>query len=428
MVTVQQLEHLHVLLLQRLNRYDELMSELSTIATDFNYRWSIQNDTARLDRAIFSLPLELRRTDLRLRDSLLFFECVRRQHATYCVRFAGLSAPSAHQLARVLLSRVADCWEQAAAGAFGSGLQRLASASRNFCRRWTFSHGAQTGALRQLLDDELRLAMELFQPSPPASPAPTSPPAPIPAPPASSEPIKTPPINIYVQPVLPAGPSRRRKQTRVNRPRTAGTPVPPGPSSQDPVSTRPADRSTEPVSAAHMFRWNESISVWEISFMGKRIQLRQMKGLSYIARVIRNAPDAVPVEELVSAGPEGKILASTVVDVAIDQPGLLKIAEQMRELRATAAQASAEGRSNLHETQQLEELENYLKQVATPNGKPKRLAPEREKMRIAVTKAIGESIAAITRADQRLGAHFESSIRRGRLVSYKPPDAVDWQL
>jgi hypothetical protein len=193
-------------------------------------------------------------------------------------------------------------------------------------------------------------------------------------------------------------------------------------------------RLTEPPPAAvgepqaQVFRRDGEF--WTIASAGKQIRLRDMRGLHYLAALLREPGREFAAADLVRFA-NGRLLARSPEDPALsvvsglgdagerlDSRARAAYRERLRELEAEREEAERHGdlgrlgRASKEREALLAEL------VAAARGR--RAASHAERARVAVTKAIGGALERIGERHPELGAHLSARIRRGYLCLYVP--------
>ncbi len=178
---------------------------------------------------------------------------------------------------------------------------------------------------------------------------------------------------------------------------------------------------------------------WTIASAGKEIRLRDMRGLHYLATLLREPGREFHASDLVRIGSPGLSPAHadgdpslTVVTglgdggAPIDARALAAYRERLRAL--DAEQAEAERNSDLGRLGLLSaERESLLSELeGAAHGDA---SSHSERARIAVTKAIKAALAKIAERHPELGAHLSATIRRGYSCSYVPDPRVpvEWE-
>jgi hypothetical protein len=169
---------------------------------------------------------------------------------------------------------------------------------------------------------------------------------------------------------------------------------------------------------------------WTIASAGKEIRLRDMRGLHYLATLLREPRREFAATDLVKFG-SGLAWTRSPEDPALSVVSGLGDAGERLDGRARAAyrerlrgleeeRAEAERHGDLGRlTRASEEREALLAElVAAARGR--RTASHAERARVAVTKAIGSALEKIAERHPELGDHLSARIHRGYLCSYAP--------
>jgi len=191
--------------------------------------------------------------------------------------------------------------------------------------------------------------------------------------------------------------------------------------------------------SAQIFRRDGEL--WTIASGGKQIHLRDMRGLHYLATLLReprrefaaldlaraangapSAQAALPASELHVARRLGD--AGPVLDAQARSEYRARIAELEREL------ADAERCADLGRLERAsEEREALLVELGAAS---RGAAPgsDAERARVAVTKAIKTALDKIAEAHPELGAHLATTVRRGYVCAYEPDPRApsDWEV
>jgi tetratricopeptide (TPR) repeat protein len=182
---------------------------------------------------------------------------------------------------------------------------------------------------------------------------------------------------------------------------------------------------------------------WSVTFDGRTVRLRDLKGLRYVARLLADPAREVHVLDLVAGerGPSadagrgaqsGVAYSSTLADVFLDSQAkeayrrrLAEIAEDIEEAHAMgnseqAAQAEAEREFLIRE----------LTRAVGLGGRDRPAGSPSERARASVTRAIRQAMARIREHHPGLGEHLDRAIRTGTYCAYLPDPRVPavWQL
>jgi len=195
------------------------------------------------------------------------------------------------------------------------------------------------------------------------------------------------------------------------------------------------------LSSAGIFR--KEGDYWTLSMSGTEFRIRDVKGLHYIAYLLRNPEQELAVQDLVS------VVSGQELPKTIDQGEGGLIAFGLGDAGvALDARAKAEYRGRLADLQdQLEaaernndigraattraEIEFIRDQIAASvgfRGRDRRVASHAERARVAVTKAIKSALERIRQNDREMGDHLSASIHTGYSCSYVPRSPTVWSV
>ncbi len=198
----------------------------------------------------------------------------------------------------------------------------------------------------------------------------------------------------------------------------------------------------QPTGSAGVFR--REGDYWSVTFEGRTVRVRDLKGLRYLARLLAEPGREYHVLDLVAAetghgaspdsGPAADPPRSALGDAGevLDAPAkeayrrrLAEIDDDIDEARATgnterAAQADAERHFLVQE----------LARAFGLGGRPRRAASASERARAGVTRAIRQAMTRIGEHHPELGEHLGRTIRTGTYCAYSPdPRApAGWQF
>jgi tetratricopeptide (TPR) repeat protein len=183
---------------------------------------------------------------------------------------------------------------------------------------------------------------------------------------------------------------------------------------------------------------------WSVLFEGRTVQVRDLKGMRYLARLLAHPGREFHVLDLVAAeaggladvesgraaglsrvtlGDAGEILDVRAKDAY--RRRLAEIEDDIEQARALgdterAAQADAERDFIIRE----------LSRAVGLGGRDRRAASASERARVAVTRAVRKAIARIGEHHPQLGEHLDRAIRTGAYCAYLPDPhaAVEWRF
>jgi hypothetical protein len=169
---------------------------------------------------------------------------------------------------------------------------------------------------------------------------------------------------------------------------------------------------------------------WTIASAGKEIRLRDMRGLHYLAALLREPGREFAATDLVRFA-NGRPLARSPEDPALSVVSGLGDAGERLDARARAAyrerlreieaeREEAERHGDLGRLGRASEEREALLAELVAAARGRRAASHAERARVAVTKAIGNALEKIAERNPELGAHLSARIRRGNLCLYVP--------
>jgi class 3 adenylate cyclase len=202
--------------------------------------------------------------------------------------------------------------------------------------------------------------------------------------------------------------------------------------------------------AAGLFR-NEG-DIWRIAWAGREVRLRDQRGFTYLAELLRHPGKEIHSLDLVRAGGGGVPLASAAAAAAAssasEAEGALSLARGLGgageaiDARARAAYrarlaeldeelAEAERHHDLGRLEALqEEREALVAELASAaRGAGASVGSDAERARVAVTKGLKAAQDKIAASHPELAAHLAATLRRGIFCSYTPDPAhpVEWE-
>jgi len=179
--------------------------------------------------------------------------------------------------------------------------------------------------------------------------------------------------------------------------------------------------------------------LWMIESAGKAIRLRDMRGLQYLAALLREPGREIAATDLVGLGraaaagrrPEDPSLrvGRGLGDAGepIDARARAAYRARLKEIEADHAEAELHG--DLGRLERVSEEREALLAELAGAARGRRTAAHDERARVAVTRAIGAALERIAERHPELGAHLAATIRRGHACAYLPDPRVpsDWE-
>jgi AAA ATPase domain len=195
----------------------------------------------------------------------------------------------------------------------------------------------------------------------------------------------------------------------------------------------------EPFAPGAVFR--REGDYWTVAYAGQTAHLRDMKGLHYLACLLRRPGREVHVLELVREaegvpadpvrGLSSDALRETGLrrsrldeaDRLFDPQAKAAYRRRLRDLEEDLEEARSWGDPEraARAQEEMEALTEELLREAGLGGRDRALPSPAERARVSVTKAIRKAVRTTARQCPALGDHLAASVRTGRYCSYAPP-------
>ena len=172
--------------------------------------------------------------------------------------------------------------------------------------------------------------------------------------------------------------------------------------------------------------------VWTLAFAGRRVQLRDAKGLRDLAVLLAAPGREVAATELVAGVHSGTAtaIAALGADPVLDDRARAEYRARLADLDDELAQADAH--HDIERSARLaaerDALIDELARAAGLGGRRRRLGGTAERARTTVTARIRDAIGRIERAHPELGRHLRASIVTGARCAYRPAETVRWSV
>jgi tetratricopeptide (TPR) repeat protein len=176
--------------------------------------------------------------------------------------------------------------------------------------------------------------------------------------------------------------------------------------------------------------------VWTIAYDGKRVRLRDAKGVQYIAQLLRCEGRELHAAELAAgpatSAPAGERETTRGLGDAgevLDAQARGEYRRRLEELKEEAEEATRWGDVG-RATKLREEIEFLTDELAAAmglGGRARKAGDVADRARKAVTSRIRETIERISREHPVLGRHLENAIRTGLFCSYQPDRSPGWE-
>ena len=171
---------------------------------------------------------------------------------------------------------------------------------------------------------------------------------------------------------------------------------------------------------------------WSVSFEGRTVQVRDLKGIRYLARLLADPGREFHVLDLVAA--ESGRLRSRAPGAGVSHTGTGDAGE-MLDARAKDAyrRRLAEIEDDIEQARALEDTEREMQADAERDflvrelsravglhGRDRRAASTSERARVSVTRAVRQAIVRVGEHHPELGEHLDRTIRTGTYCAYVP--------
>jgi hypothetical protein len=209
---------------------------------------------------------------------------------------------------------------------------------------------------------------------------------------------------------------------------------------REPAEAAPAGSDVAEVDTARHSRtplMTQEGELWRIEYQGQAILLRHSRGLALLAHLVRCPGQAIHVRDLDAMTPSGGSALprpeATDADLVavpddagevLDRRALAEYRRRMGELRTELEDAEAIGDARRAESlrAELDVLASEVRSAVGIGGRARRVPPEVERLRTAITRRIRSAIVKIAEHHPKLGAHLEAHVSTGYTCAYEPGD------
>jgi predicted ATPase len=164
---------------------------------------------------------------------------------------------------------------------------------------------------------------------------------------------------------------------------------------------------------------------WSVSFAGRSVQLRHLKGLADLAALLARPDEELHCLQLIG-GSEVEGDAGPLLDERARRAYQARVRELQGEIDEARA-ANDPGRAERAEA----ELDAFVQQLSEAfglGGRSRRGGSASERARSAVAWRIRAALKRIREVHPDLARHLENAVRTGTWCSYRPETAVEWQV
>jgi hypothetical protein len=180
--------------------------------------------------------------------------------------------------------------------------------------------------------------------------------------------------------------------------------------------------------------------VWTLAYRGRKVRMRDSKGLRDLHVLLASPGAAVAALDLAaalvgtraagaSAGPDVVHPPADTGEV-IDAQARAAYRQRLRDLEEAAADADAA--ADIERSARIAAERDALVEALTGayglGGRVRRSGSAAERARTAVTARVRDAIRRIGEAHPELGRHLARSVRTGTFCVYEPDQPVRWSL
>jgi hypothetical protein len=171
--------------------------------------------------------------------------------------------------------------------------------------------------------------------------------------------------------------------------------------------------------AGGVLRFERDGADWLLHYGGRRVRLRDAKGLHDLATLVANPGREVAAATLLTAGAAG---AGSGADAVLDESARQAYRRRIAELDRALARADAAGDAarSARAAAERAEVVTALKGAFGLAGRPRRLGDADEKARTTVTARIRDVVRRVAEVHPELAAHLSQAVRTGRVCVYQP--------
>ena len=174
--------------------------------------------------------------------------------------------------------------------------------------------------------------------------------------------------------------------------------------------------------------FRRSGEVWDVAYRGRRVSVRDSKGMRDLAVLLARQGTEVHALDLVSDA--GSVRHEGHLGDILDQTARSAYRRRIAQLDDAIAEAEALGQYEAADRAR-SEREAIVAELAGAyglGGRPRRTGDPAERARTSVTWRIRDAIGRIEREHAELGRHLRASVRTGTFCRYAPEDDPGWVL
>jgi hypothetical protein len=194
------------------------------------------------------------------------------------------------------------------------------------------------------------------------------------------------------------------------------------------AEAEPESPSTSAPTDGNVFRRDGDL--WAIAYDGKRVQLRDAKGLRYLARLLAEPGREIHVNDLAAEATGEAVPASGPGGDVLDDTAKAAYRRRLTELEAEVAEATEWNDTErvARAQAEIDALTDQLTAAYGLGGRARTMNDPAERVRKAVTNRIRDSLDRIASEHDALGRHLANAVHTGTFCSYTPERPTAWEL
>lgn len=198
------------------------------------------------------------------------------------------------------------------------------------------------------------------------------------------------------------------------------------------MSPAPASPAGPPAAEATPHTFRREGDTWRIELGGASAQVRDLKGLRYLARLLAEPGREFHVRDLVALEMGTTDDAEITGDAgpALDAHAKQMYRRRLAEIDEDLAEATA--RNDLGRMEQAEHEREFLvrelSRAVGLGGRDRRASSNDERARASVTRAVRQAIERIRKHHPACADHLDRAVRTGTHCSYAPDAPIHWTL
>jgi hypothetical protein len=207
--------------------------------------------------------------------------------------------------------------------------------------------------------------------------------------------------------------------------RTASTPLLTPERSTDTASRTPPNGAVD--RTRNVFARNGDS--WTVTYNNNTVQLRDSKGLRYLARLLSQPGREVHVSELAADSANGTAREGPI-DVVLDTKAVRAYRDRITELEQDMLEARewSDAERAARAEFEIAAITDQLSSAYGLAGRTRTTGDPSERVRKAVTNRIKDTLRRVATEHEALGRHLANSVHTGSFCSYTPEQPTRWDL